>query len=177
MHKYERYIIYPLLILALFYGMSGGNVIKTVADSRVFDHLIAKKISIVNDEGTGQIVLTTTSNKKTNEIEKVIKGGVINIYGEVNDNPSVTICSDRDGNGTVFMENKYGELATYIGVTDDSQGRISVYNNQAGRKTLIQGQVVSLQDKKSDHIYLGLGAINNQSIMMINGEAKNPANF
>ena len=49
MHKYERFIIYPLLILALFYGMAGDQVMTSA--TKVYDEIIAKKISIVDDNG------------------------------------------------------------------------------------------------------------------------------
>jgi len=80
MHKYERYIIYPLLILALFYGMSGGNIIKTVADNRVYEELVAKKITIVDDNGNEIATIKDSKNKYSNTTE-----GEIRLYEYKND--------------------------------------------------------------------------------------------
>ncbi len=47
MQKFERFIVYPLLIMALFYSLSGAQI--TTATENVIDKLIVRKISVVND--------------------------------------------------------------------------------------------------------------------------------
>ncbi|MFW6025371.1 MAG: hypothetical protein ACOCRX_03425 [Candidatus Woesearchaeota archaeon] len=53
MKKFERFIVYPLLIVALFYSFSGEQV--TTATENVIDRLVVREISVINDEGVENI--------------------------------------------------------------------------------------------------------------------------
>ena len=53
MKKFERFIIYPLLIVALFYSFAGEQV--TTATENVIERLVVREISVVNDEGVENI--------------------------------------------------------------------------------------------------------------------------
>ena len=58
MHKYERYIVYTLLILALFYLIGGNNLINTAAqeDINKNNQRYTAKIPSSNN-GTGLYVI------------------------------------------------------------------------------------------------------------------------
>jgi hypothetical protein len=50
MKKFERYIIYPILFIVLFFSFSGDDLHQTTAQ-QVYDEIIARKITIVNEDG------------------------------------------------------------------------------------------------------------------------------
>ena len=58
MKKFERFIIYPLLFIALFFSFADDGLQQTTAQ-QVYDELIAKNIKIVNDDGKTMIELKT----------------------------------------------------------------------------------------------------------------------
>ena len=51
MSKYERFLIYPLLILALVYGLVGNPLLQVSNSREVFNVIEAREIIIVNEEG------------------------------------------------------------------------------------------------------------------------------
>ncbi len=59
MFKFERFIVYPLLIIALFYSMTGQKIMANA--KQVYDEIVTKKISIVDD--SGQTLLTMKKEK------------------------------------------------------------------------------------------------------------------
>jgi len=69
MKKFERFIIYPLLIVALFYSFAGEQV--TEATENVIDKLVVREISVVNDD-----------DKEVINIGSLFSGyhGLINVY-------------------------------------------------------------------------------------------------
>lgn len=54
MFKFERFIIYPVLFIALFFSIADDGVQQTTAQE-VIDQLIVKDIRVVNDKGEAQI--------------------------------------------------------------------------------------------------------------------------
>lgn len=64
MKKFERFIVYPLLIITLFFSMS-GNQVMTEAD-QIYDEIIANKIKIVNNEGKEMITLGVKEDNSSN---------------------------------------------------------------------------------------------------------------
>ena len=59
MKKFERFIIYPLLIVALFYSLPGEQI--TTATENVIDRLVVRELSVVNDEGTEVVNIGSSS--------------------------------------------------------------------------------------------------------------------
>ena len=57
MKKFERFIIYPMLFIALFFSFSGEDVQQTTAQ-QVYDEIIAKNIKVVDDKGREAINLS-----------------------------------------------------------------------------------------------------------------------
>ena len=58
MKKFERFIIYPLLFIALFFSFADDGLQQTTAQ-QVYDEIIAKNIKIVNEDGKTMIELRT----------------------------------------------------------------------------------------------------------------------
>lgn len=50
MHKKERWVVYPLLMLALFSSLVGIKVID--AQQAIIDRIVARELVVVNEEGT-----------------------------------------------------------------------------------------------------------------------------
>ena len=48
MKRFERFIIYPMLFIALFFSFAGEEVQQTTAQ-KVYDEIIARNIKIVDD--------------------------------------------------------------------------------------------------------------------------------
>lgn len=72
MKKFERFIIYPMLFISLFFSFADDGMQTTTAQ-RVYDELIAKSIKIVDDKGSTLIELNSKKNEYLN-----------GVYGEVN---------------------------------------------------------------------------------------------
>lgn len=47
MKKFERFIIYPMLFIAIFFSFTDDGVQQTTAQ-QVYEEIIAKKITVVN---------------------------------------------------------------------------------------------------------------------------------
>lgn len=56
MRKFERFIIYPMLFIAIFFSFTNDGVQQTTAQ-QVYDEIIAKKITVVNEIGEELITL------------------------------------------------------------------------------------------------------------------------
>jgi hypothetical protein len=92
MKKFERFIIYPMLFIALFFSFVDDEIQQTTAQ-QVHDEIIAKNIKIVDDEGRVMIELKVggkikNSSKSSNESEHYIdiskyinEHGVIELTG------------------------------------------------------------------------------------------------
>ncbi len=71
MQKFERFIVYPLLIMALFYSLSGAQI--TTATENVIDKLIVRKISVVNDAGEEVINIKSIVSLLLAEADKFVR--------------------------------------------------------------------------------------------------------
>jgi len=171
MHKYERYLIYPLLIIALFYGMSGGNIIKTVADSRVYEEIVTKKIKVVDDNGNTKIFLGSHPNQPNSNI--------VALYNNSDQPIALLEATEKDKGivhlrkGGVKVNNKKGKLVLFSGTMEGFQGgailgatnkgdliyslgptynkeygvrgEIKVQNVSGNRKTIIQDRLIMIE--------------------------------
>ncbi|PTV94429.1 hypothetical protein C8C76_1323 [Halanaerobium saccharolyticum] len=72
MQKFERFIIYPMLFIAIFFSFADDGVQQTTAQ-QVYDEIIAKSISIVNDEGELLINLSRHEESNVNKNSGRIK--------------------------------------------------------------------------------------------------------
>ena len=57
MSKYERFTIYPLLIMALIYGFIGSPIIQARQETEVFERIEAKEIVIKNDGDVEMVII------------------------------------------------------------------------------------------------------------------------
>lgn len=99
MHKYERFIIYPLLILALFYGMAGDQVMTSA--TQVYNEIVAKDISILNNKGELAMRMTSDVNG-SGQIRLYDNEGRQLIYLGGND-----VKKNEDPGGLITVSNKY----------------------------------------------------------------------
>jgi hypothetical protein len=118
MHKYERYIIYPLLIIALFYGMSGSDVIETNAQ-KVYDEIVAEQIKVIGTKEDGG----TT---------------IINHNGMAIYNKDNKLALSLQPNGFIRTYDE-GDETTYLGSMPSGGGTIAIFNDhekEVGRITI-----------------------------------------
>ena len=155
MKKFERFIIYPLLIMTLFYSFAGEQVTTTAQD--VIDKLVVREISVIDEEG----------NEVVNIDSVPYHGGEIMIYGGPSDSFSkisgysfqtvidnnmtlvsqlgftiqqfdedpitppkrfVDIGVSNNGNGYSILNNSHGDPLIYIGFNENGHGLINVYD-------------------------------------------------
>ena len=105
MHKYERFIIYPLLIFALFYGMSGSDVIQSNAQ-QIYDEIITKRLSIINKDGERKVLMTTSKDGNVALIK--FEGGIMGTKGS-----------------QIYLNNYIDENVIIMGTANKSAGFIS----------------------------------------------------
>ena len=117
MHKYERFIIYPLLILALFYGMAGDQVMTSA--QKVYDEIVAKNISIVNEQGERILLIGNDVNGS----------GSIDLYDNEGDKLIGLGSSSNEGmSGLVTVYNKYHNKVIYLTQTLPNEERKGGYH-------------------------------------------------
>lgn len=115
MSKYERFIIYPLLLVVLIYGFIGNTIIQARPDTEVFNRIEAQEIVIKNDKGIDTIYMGSNKSR-----------GFMMIFDE-NIVPSISI-GDSGGDGGVFiLHNKDGIPGVSMDCIRDG-GSINVFN-------------------------------------------------
>lgn len=67
MKKFERFIIYPLLFIALFFSFADDGFQQTTAQ-QFYDEIIAKNIKIVDERGNKLIELSAEKMKYMNRV-------------------------------------------------------------------------------------------------------------
>ncbi|MFW5795308.1 MAG: hypothetical protein ACOCV1_07495 [Bacillota bacterium] len=137
MNKFERFIIYPMLFIALFFSFSGEEVKQTTAQ-KVHDELIAKSIKIVNEDGvemitldvdksktkedsdSGVIFISSNSSNSDNEFKTGISNSRINVgfYDKKEDNKIISGTSIGTGNIGFHSETVNHEFLMKIGEID-----------------------------------------------------------
>lgn len=133
MKRFERFIIYPLLAVALINSFLGGALVQAGTDlgsmTAKFRKVVTKEISIVNDEGEevanfkggrldfyhGQDVIARIETRED---------GTAGIgFGQ--NNQSVEMGINRNGVVGIFLENEKGNK---IQITGYNEGRIDFFD-------------------------------------------------
>ena len=114
MHKYERYIIYPLLIIALFYGMSGSSIIETSAEN-IMNRIVGKEVVIVNDKG--QEVLNISSNDS---------GGATLSMSDDAGNQGITLATYKNGSNIIGVQRPNQDMGLFMMASRDAS-EIQIY--------------------------------------------------
>ena len=123
MHKYERYIIYPLLIIALFYGMSGKDIIESNAQ-QVYDEIIAKKITVVKPNNKNSIEITPKGIGlyEEKDLKLVIQHNDIRTYGK--EGMTTALGTSLMGTGILNIYNNHNNLVVGVGASKpDEEGQ------------------------------------------------------
>lgn len=114
MSKWERLIVYPLLLIALFYGV-GDELVSSA--STVLDEIVAKSIRVVNDEGESVVRISG---------ERGI--GYVGIYSSKSDGAIALFVNETTSRIDMNKPNK-GLMATGIGLTvNEEQSIIELYS-------------------------------------------------
>ena len=106
MKKFERFIIYPLLLVALFYIISGQQIM--LSAETILDKLVVRDISVVNGSGQ-EIVGIGQSPDGGGSIWTYNKEGVIE-----------TGMASTDEGGSIWIYNKKGVVEA--GITSTAAG-------------------------------------------------------
>ncbi|NPV81465.1 MAG: hypothetical protein HPY52_14575 [Firmicutes bacterium] len=76
MAKWERYIVYPLLFVALFFGVARETRVLQAAES-IVDEIRARRIVVVDEAGREQVVLRSAARDREWEA-----GGQIEVFNK-----------------------------------------------------------------------------------------------
>jgi|AntDeeMinimDraft_5_1070356.scaffolds.fasta_scaffold19659_1 hypothetical protein len=118
MKKFERFVIYPMLFIALFFSFAGGDLQQTTAQQGAEEHIIAKRITVINDDYESIIQLGNNSSD----------GGIISVYDE--DEKKVAIISSTINGigGSINVFNKFEESVGTFGIAKNNSGALWVKN-------------------------------------------------
>jgi uncharacterized protein GlcG (DUF336 family) len=149
--KYERFIIYPLLFIALFCAVTGVNVVS--ATQQVFDKIVAREIAVVNNEGNTVASLKYDDVKQDVSFElfndegtRVVSllsyddGGAIGVFNQ--DGHLTVAMQNEDNAGSVFLYNGTSKMTKLIGLRSGLYGGVMEVNNAEGLPTGIIGNNV-----------------------------------
>lgn len=157
--KYERLIIYPLLFIALFCALTGVNVVN--ATQQVFDKIIAREITLVNEDGESLASLKYDERKENVSFEMYSKdglralsllaydqGGAIGVF---NNEGHLTAAIQQEGQaGAMYLYNGTTKETKLLGLRSGLYGGVLEVNNAKGLPTGIVG------NNAHNNGYLGL---------------------
>lgn len=144
MKKYERYVIYPVLLICLFYTLTGFYNVTTAQN--IPEKLIVKGISITNENG--QEIVYIGKSKNTGGM-----GGMIEIYN-VDGLKAMTAGSiPTSAGGFLVTYSQTETMGTYMGTINS--GKISTYNSKGNYsvrigQTDIGNGLINIYDKDGD---------------------------
>lgn len=137
MKKFERFIIYPLLIVALFYIISGQQII--ISAENILDKLVVREIFVVNDSGQ-EVVNISANNDGGGSIWTLNKDGVV----------GTSMGSVSDG-GIITTYNRDGVIGAFI-TSDDTGGLICTFNKNGAMRAAMfsdnEGSFIQTQNKE-----------------------------
>lgn len=123
MQKFERFIIYPMLFVALFFSFSDNGVQHTIAQE-VHDEIVAKNVKIVDGEGNVKIDLRKSIVHESGDITIYDNnGGSMNLGPYLNEGLAITFLKKSNK-----KSNKLGYIMPLsIGYNED-YSFVSLYN-------------------------------------------------
>jgi hypothetical protein len=149
--KYERFVIYPLLFLALFCAITGVNVVS--ATQQVFDKIVAREIVVVNNEGNTVAALRYDEVKEDVSLElfndqgkRVVSllsyddGGAIGVFNQ--EGHFTLAMQNEDEAGSVILYNGTSKMTKLLGLRSGLYGGVMEVNNAEGLPTGIMGNNV-----------------------------------
>ena len=159
MSKYERLIIYPLLFIALFYALTGVNVVN--ATQQILDKIVAREVVVVNDQGNTVASLKYDQQKQDVSLElfnddgiRVVSllsyddGGAIGVFNQEG-HLTAAIQNEADA-GTVLVYNGTRQMTKLVSLRSGLYGGVVEINNSQGLPTGILG------NNATNNGYLGL---------------------
>lgn len=117
MSRYERFLLYPLLIVALIYGVMGNPVMKANPGTEVFERIEAREILIKN--GEGEVVISLSLNEEN--------AGEVTVYNR--EGVRNAALRATEGGGGIATFNKENVMGAIVGTTEDG-GSIITYNSK-----------------------------------------------
>ena len=115
MKAFERIFLYSvLMVLVVYVFLVDGNVESKVA---IQDHIMTRRISIMNNEGQEVVLLWTTPDGR----------GLITIANKAG-TMVTSMTSGEDGDGILSVSNKGGTPVATITASEDGDGAMAVYN-------------------------------------------------
>lgn len=159
MSKYERLIIYPLLLIALFSALTGVNVVN--ATQQILDKIVAREIVVVNNEGNTVASLKYDQRKENVSLElfsdegvRVVSllayedGGAIGVFNH--EGYLTTAIQNEAHAGGIFLYNGTSKETKLVGLRSGLYGGVLEVNNSKGLPTGIMG------NNAHNNGYLGL---------------------
>ena len=144
MQKFERFIIYPLLIVALFYAVTGGAGTDILANPfEIEDTIRTREVEIYND-----------ADKVVGILGSDGPAGVLALYNNRGNEIIGLGATSSEGNGGIFVSNGEGDTLNHI--TTSINGQVGV--------------IATKDNKGNDLIYLGGATSGNGSFSMYNNQ-------
>lgn len=110
MKKFERFIIYPMLFIALFFSFADDGVQQTTAQD-FFNEIITKKISIMNNDTKEVMVLEGTDG-----------GGRITLNSGKNEENIVITSDAEDGSSLIALKKPNQDIGMILSAVDNETG-------------------------------------------------------
>lgn len=133
MSKYERFIIYPLLIMALVYGFILNPGIAARPETETFERIVAREIIVPSAEGQIQMkdgsLMIVDENHQTFGV--ILPEGIGFRDGERGYTLSVT--------GSSF-KNQYGITVLELTVDDEGHGRLRILDKDGENERIFDLQ-------------------------------------
>jgi hypothetical protein len=147
MNKFERFIIYPMLFIALFFSFADDGVKQTTAqqvyDKIIADEIVANKIKLFDSNGEttmfltgepGGVAIYSDEHMTTFLGNTDIGVGVLNLYGDEKIN-GVSIAAPKESSGIIKIKNNYNNLVLELGSAasnkkgqGEGDGLINIYD-------------------------------------------------
>lgn len=166
MSKYERFIIYPLLIVALFYGITDIQMATTAQD--VMEELTVKEITVVNDDYEERVNISDSGI--------VVSLDFMSLDGdeEVNQHTSITSYGLTINSGSSIFHHETSIDSFGISIEDDltslgmSSNYISIFETVNTEDMDSLDEVMDASAESSRFVNIGLAG--NKGMINLNNE-------